>query len=309
MRHLLFVLLLLLAACEPYDGDFRSQHADGVSGQAGLDGEATKRSEATPAPEAVVAEPATPEPVVPEPAEPTKPVAEEAPSEPLGAASKDDSLAALIAEEEAINSATSLGTAGETPEPTPAPRALAGAKEPTPEPETEALGKVDAAPVEGAGPMPGSEKKATAPKPGVAPKAGAAKTDAATAGGAKADASTTEPAPKGAEAGDEAVAAVEPPPLTPGPDALDPCEPDGLTTVAIGALTLHQTFGEGESARALLRGDGGAEYVVGKGSVVGPEGARVVRVSPGEVVLAEIQFDMSGSPVLVQKALRMELPR
>ena len=295
MRHLLFVLLLLLAACEPYDGDFRAQ-PDGVSGQAGLDGKAKQNSGPKAAPEPVVAEPETPEPVVAEPVEPTKPVMKEpAPSEPLGAAAEDDSLAALIAEEEAINSATSLGTAGETPEPTPAPRALAGAPEATPEPETEALGKVDAAPVEGAEPMPGSEKAA----------------GDGTAGDVTSDEVETapEPAPEGEEATDEAVAAVEPPPLTPGPDAMDPCEPDGLTTVAIGDLTLHQTFGEGESARALLRGDGGAEYVVGKGSVVGPEGARVVRVSPGEVVLAEIQFDMSGSPVLVQKALRMELPR
>lgn len=298
MRHLLFVLLLLLAACEPYDGDFRAQ-PDGVSGQAGLDGKAKQRAEPKAAPEPVVAEPETPEPVVPEPVEPTKPAMKEpAPSEPLGAAAKDDSLAALIAEEEAINSATSLGTAGETPEPTPAPRALAGAPEETPEPETEALGKVDAAPIEGAEPMPGSEKAAAAPNTAAA-KTGVGPTAAATA----------EPAPEGEEPAAEAVAAVEPPPLTPGPDAMDPCEPDGLTTVAIGDLTLHQTFGEGESARALLRGDGGAEYVVGKGSVVGPEGARVVRVSPGEVVLAEIQFDMSGSPVLVQKALRMELPR
>lgn len=293
MRHLLFVLLLLLAACEPYDGDFRAQ-PNGVSGQAGLDGKAKQRAEPTATPEPVVAEPETPEPEDPEPVEPMKPAAEEpAPSEPLGAAAKDDSLAALIAEEEAINSATSLGTAGETPEPTPAPRALAGAPEQTPEPETEALGKVDAAPIEGAEPMPGSEEPAAAPTTGVAPKADA----------------NAEPAPEGEEPAAEAVAAVEPPPLTPGPDAMDPCEPDGLTTVAIGDLTLHQTFGEGESARALLRGDGGAEYVVGKGSVVGPEGARVVRVSPGEVVLAEIQFDMSGGPVLVQKALRMELPR
>ena len=295
MRHLLFVLLLLLAACEPYDGDFRAQ-PDGVSGQAGLDGEAKQRSEPKAAPEPVVVEPTTPEPVVAEPVEPTKPTMKEpAPSEPLGAAGTDDSLAALIAEEEAINSATSLGTAGETPEPTPAPRALAGAPEATPEPETEALGKVDAVPVEGAEPMPGSQANA-----------GGANGVEATSDEADAAA---EPAPEGEEPADDSVAAVEPPPLTPGPDAMDPCEPDGLTTVAIGDLTLHQTFGEGESARALLRGDGGAEYVVGKGSVVGPEGARVVRVSPGEVVLAEIQFDMSGSPVLVQKALRMELPR
>ncbi len=91
--------------------------------------------------------------------------------------------------------------------------------------------------------------------------------------------------------------------------ALPPCDPNDLAAVALRDLSLKQTFGDGESARAVLTSAGGSEYVVGKGSVVGPDGARVVRVSPGELILAEIQFDMGGSPVMVQKALRMELPR
>jgi len=92
-------------------------------------------------------------------------------------------------------------------------------------------------------------------------------------------------------------------------DALPPCDPNDLAAVALRELTLKQTFGEGEGARAVLVSRGGSEYTVAKGSVVGPEGARVVLVSPGELILAEIQFDMGGSPVMVQKALRMEPPR
>ncbi len=92
-------------------------------------------------------------------------------------------------------------------------------------------------------------------------------------------------------------------------DVLPPCDPHDLGVVALRDLSLKQTFGDGESARAVLRTAGGQEYVVARGSVVGPDGARVVRVSPGELILAEIQFDMAGQPVMVQKALRMELPR
>ncbi len=98
-----------------------------------------------------------------------------------------------------------------------------------------------------------------------------------------------------------------PPTLT--AESLPPCDPNDLAAMPLRDLSLKQTFGEGETARAVLVSTGGSEFVVAKGSVVGPDGARVVRVSPGELILAEIQFDMSGAPVLVQKALRMDIPR
>ena len=126
-------------------------------------------------------------------------------------------------------------------------------------------------------------------------------------------AAEVEPAVEAAEpaeavpAAEESATGVLPPTWMPG--SVPPCDPNDLAATPLRELSLKQTFGTGDEARAMLRSTGGDEFVVQKGSVVGPDGARVVRVAPGEVLLAVIQFDMSGQPVLVQQSLRMDSPR
>jgi hypothetical protein len=101
-----------------------------------------------------------------------------------------------------------------------------------------------------------------------------------------------------------------PDPLPP-PDETRPCAPgeESLLTVEVADLSLVQTWPDSPDGQALLRSRGGAQYVVQRGTVVGPTGARVVGVTPGEVVLAEIQFSLSGEPVMVQQLLRLRPPR
>lgn len=106
---------------------------------------------------------------------------------------------------------------------------------------------------------------------------------------------------------DAGATGVLPPTWTPG--SVPPCDPNDLAATPLRDLVLKQTFGDGSDAKGLLRSSKGDEFVVQKGSVVGPDGARVVRIAPGEVLLAVIQFDMAGNPVLVQESLRMDQPR
>lgn len=313
----------LLLGCGPYDGAGpRAQHQDGTVSQVTLEGEVVTagdreaeeraerlrkeqerqdreraRQEAEEARVAeekaadeavegeVVAEAETPADE-PAPEEPTASSAEGAVVADSAAAAEavpplaetrpevEGNLAALIAEEERLAAANAASAVGE------------GAEEPASSEEGGGTGSPLAS--ESAA---GAEDTTTGPE-GSGPLAAIEPTS-----GADAEAPAVE-----LPSGDDL-----PPTLT--AESLPPCDPNDLAAMPLRDLSLKQTFGEGETARAVLASTGGSEFVVAKGSVVGPDGARVVRVSPGELILAEIQFDMTGAPVMVQKALRMDIPR
>lgn len=310
MNRLPFLLLAVLASgCGPYDGDgVRAQHQDGVVSQATLDGapvtspdaeeRAREKRLAKEAERQARMADATPEPTpAPEPTpEPTpapvtaveEPPAADTTIPPLPSAATEEemepatprrevegNLAALIAEEQARVAAES-GT--ETPAP--------DASDETPSADP------------GAEEAPAPDDGEAAPTPDTGDESETGETPA-----------TDDPFAGSSDPVASLPAADELPPVASVTgSALPPCDPYDLTSVALRDLSLAQTFGEGETARALLRSSGGKEYVVRRGSVVGPDGARVVKVTPGELILAEIQFDMSGAPVMVRKALRMSVP-
>ncbi len=103
-----------------------------------------------------------------------------------------------------------------------------------------------------------------------------------------------------------------PAPPTPTILAATPCEPGGdpgVLAVSLSDLSLVQTWMEGQSFRAMVADKTGRTFVIDRGSVVGTSGAKVVRIVPGEVTLAEVQFDLAMNPVLVQQSLRPALLR
>lgn len=100
------------------------------------------------------------------------------------------------------------------------------------------------------------------------------------------------------------------PSSAPLPLAAAPCSGAAdLASISLSDLSLVQTWPEGATLRAALQSKDGRAFVVERGSVIGPTGAKVVRVVPGEVALAEVQFDIQGNAVLVQQAIRPPLPR
>ncbi|MCO4772789.1 MAG: hypothetical protein KDA24_22345 [Deltaproteobacteria bacterium] len=311
MRRLFFLFVCsLIVGCGPYEGGgARAQHEGGTISQVSLDGgvttsedkEAEERAariakeearqareqarrdaeaEAEAAAEAAAAAvEATPEPTEAPPVEPIAAVAPSSePDEPGSSIELEGNLAALIAEEEARVAA----------EPSPEPTAVIDPLAPADD------GAAEAQPGEAPESDPSVADVVAAADP-FAPEPAAASEDAGFPTDASDEAAVAEPTP-------------ELPALTTN-DSLPPCDPNELAAVVFRDLTLKQTFGEGETARAVLVARSGAEFVVAKGAIVGPDGARVVRVSPGELILAEIQFDMSGAPVMVQKTLRMDVPR
>lgn len=320
MRTLITVFVCsLFVGCGPYEGgDPRSQHEDGVSSQASLDGTAvvSPESEERERAQRLAKEQDR------QRREEARHGADEAKAEQEAEAGAE---AEPVAQPEGTDSATAVsGEAVESAE-LSAAEAVVDAIPPLPELELEgnlaaliaeeenrlAASEVLAPETEGGAPAPAVQPPARPGAPTGAPVGSVPAVDSSEAMAA------AHPAPPGvavpAFAGDAAPATENTDsasiPAVASNGSLPPCDPNDLAAVALRDLTLKQTFGEGESARAVLTSSGGSEYVVGKGSVVGPAGARVVRVSPGEVILAEIQFDMGGAPVMVQKALRMDLPR
>lgn len=323
MRTLITVFVCsLFVGCGPYEGgDPRSQHEDGVSSQASLDGTAV----VSPEPEERERAQRLAKEQDRQRREEARHGADEAKAEQEAEAGAE---AEPVAQPEGTDSAAAVpGVPGEAVEPAELSAAEAVVDAIPPLPELELEGNLAALIAEEENRLAASEVLAPetedgAPAPAVQPSArpdapaGAPVGSVPAVDGSEAMAAA-HPAPPDvavpAFEGDAALATENTDPASipavASNGSLPPCDPNDLAAVALRDLTLKQTFGEGESARAVLTSSGGSEYVVGKGSVVGPAGARVVRVSPGELILAEIQFDMGGAPVMVQKALRMDLPR
>ncbi len=338
--------LLLLAACGRYDGgSVTAQHPSGLVQQVDLEGNANKPADVQAREEAerLVRAQAERDRLAAARAADEKRRAEEAAARAAeeAAAAEAAAEAAAIAEGEAAAEVEAEGAVEDLVEPgadvvpeagSPEESAVADlvpAEEipPATNPEVAAEGSVAALLAEEASRVaeePAVEEPAVeepAVEESVPPAEGtvepSAEPVAAITPATEEPAVGVEPAVEGTEPAvesDEAVPAAEegatgvlPPTWMPG--SVPPCDPNDLAATPLRELSLKQTFGTGDEARAMLRSTGGDEFVVQKGSVVGPDGARVVRVAPGEVLLAVIHFDMSGQPVLVQRSLRMDSPR
>lgn len=150
----------------------------------------------------------------------------------------------------------------------------------------------------------------TAPADALLPTPPESDADAVAALEALPDATPTQETP-GVETWGSASVTPTPSPAPPVPPAASaaPCGLHDLAAVPLADLSLIQVWPEGTSMRATLASRAGQTFVVERGSIVGPSGAKVVRVVPGEVALAEVQFDLQGQPVIVSQTIRPPLPR
>ena len=63
---------------------------------------------------------------------------------------------------------------------------------------------------------------------------------------------------------------------------------------------------DGSKTRAELRGPDGALHEVEVGDRVGPDGGKVVRIAPTEVVVGEIGFSLSGDPDILVRVIKLD---
>lgn len=305
------LLALALVGCEPVsnEGGLLEPYDAGLVQQARLDGPPLAGEAAAAEAERKAAEAAAEAAVAAAAKQADEEEAAAAAADADAAAERRASAAALMAEEEAEiaraeAAAAAAGAVVETVEATP--QDAVAAVEPSPNGEL-ALPVVDNTPpgAETAGELAADPLPAASPEP-------------TEVGGAEAPRGL-EVLPPSPASDAEALAAIDRAAARPAPPAPDytsiaakksePCSPEGFDAVPLTDLKLIQTWVEGTASRALLETPGGATRTVTQGSVVGPTGARVSLIGAGEVVFAEIQFDMDDRPVLVQQRLRVVAPR
>ncbi len=327
----LVILFAAMAACHPVEepGGLLEPLEDGVLAQATLDGDVqTGQTEPEPEPEP------TPEPEpepTPEPEpETSEPEPETSEPEPETSAVEDEpaldepETADLSDEPDTTDVEAELADVGEGATHAADPAAVDSGDEPvapelpTPEPipvsqDPEPV-RVTLEPVE-ATPEPAPVVVETVPEPAAEltppPVVEAPVIDAPPEPVAPVE--LPEPPPSDADA----IAALDDLPRAepPAAPALEPsavttppvrCEADDpLLAASLGDLEMVRWWSEGGSQRAELSGGGDAVYVVQVGDRVGPDGGKVVRIEPTQVIVGEIGFNLSDEPQITVRPIKL----